>query len=256
MSFVSGVKLEPVRGVPVSSATPFVADAGGLPMDGRTIRHGQLLRVAGDLVGRDDLRSLEALGVRAYIDLRGTGEDRTRLARWARRARVEYVSVPIGVAGGRDLMRRILVSGGGRAQMLALYRTIVDEHGAELARAVGLIAGRTPVAFGCAAGKDRTGVLAALMQSALAVPDEHIARSYVGSAPPAERFAAALQKEFDVPPWMLRLRGAQALLGAQEPTILATLAHVRSTHGSAEGYLLAHGLEAECLTALREGLAT
>jgi protein-tyrosine phosphatase len=255
MSFVSGVKLEPVRGAEVSSASPFVADAGGLPTDAGTIWHGQLLRVSGDLVGRDDLRSLEALGVRAYIDLRGTGEDRTRVARWARRAGVEYVSVPIAVAGGRDLMRRILVSSGGHAQMLALYRTIVDEHGAELARAVGLIAGRTPVAFGCAAGKDRTGVLAALVQSALAVPDDHIARSYVCSAPPVERFAAALQEEFDMPPWLLRLRGARALLGAHEPTILAMLAHVRRTHGGAEDYLVAHGLDPASLPALREALA-
>jgi protein-tyrosine phosphatase len=250
MSFVATVKLEP--GV---SSSPFVADAGGLPMDGGSLRHGQLLRVSGDLVGRDELRGLEAAGVRAYIDLRGPEEDRTRLARWARRAGIEYVAVPIGVAGGRDLMRRILVSGGGGAQILALYRTIVDKHGTELARAVGAIAGRTPVAFGCAAGKDRTGVLAALVQSALSVPDAEIARSYVSSAPPAERFAAALQEQFDVPPWLLRLRGARALLGAEEPTILATLAHVRRTHGSAEGYLLAHGLEPASVTRLREALA-
>jgi protein-tyrosine phosphatase len=250
MSFVSAVKLDPVTG-----PSPFVADAGGLPMHGGTVRHGQLLRVCGDLVAREDLRSLEASGVRAYIDLRGPGEDCTRLARWARRAGVEYVSIPIGVAGGRDLVRRILIGGGGGAQVLALYRTIVDEHGAELARAVGAIAGRTPVAFGCAAGKDRTGVLAAIVQAVLAVPDDHIARSYVTSAPPVERFAAALQEQYDVPPWLLRLPGAQALLGAQEPTILATLAHVRRTHGSAEGYVLAHGLDPAGVAQLRATLA-
>src|SRR5437764_13605699 len=105
-------------------------------MDGGTIRRGQLLRVCGDLVAREDLRGLEAAGGRAYIDLRGPDEDRSRIARWACRARVEYVSIPIGVAGGRDLMRRILVGGGGAGQVLALYRTIVDAHGAELARAV------------------------------------------------------------------------------------------------------------------------
>jgi protein-tyrosine phosphatase len=221
---------------------------------GTTIRHGQLLRVSGDLVAREDLRALEAAGVRVYVDLRGPDEDRRRIARWARRAGVEYVSIPIGVAGGRDLLRRILVGGGG-AQVLALYRTIVDQHGAELAQAVGAIAGRTPAAFGCAAGKDRTGVLAAIVQAVLAVPDEHIARSYVTSAPPVERFAAALQEEHDVPPWLLRRAGAQALLGAQEPTILATLAHVRRTHGSAERYVLAHGLDPASVAQLRETLA-
>src|SRR3954447_1523880 len=229
-------------------------------MGGGTIRHGRLLRVCGDLVAREDLRALEAVGVRAYIDLRGPDEDRSRIARWARRAGVEYVSIPIAVAGGRDLMRRILVGGGGGRQVLALYRAIVDRHGAELAQAAGAIAGRVPVAVGCAAGEERTGVLpallpAALVQSALAVPDEAIARSYVSSAPPVERFAAALQEEFDVPPWLLRMRGARALLGAHAPTILATLAHVRRTHGSAEDYLVAHGLEATGIARLREALA-
>jgi protein-tyrosine phosphatase len=226
-----------------------------LPTEGGSLRRGQLLRVSGDLVDRDDLRALEAAGVRTYIDLRGADEDRWRLSRWARRARVEYVSVPIGIAGGRDLLRRILYSGGGASQVLALYRAIVDQHGSELAQAVGVIAGGTPVAFGCAAGKDRTGVLAALIQSALAVPDEDIAHSYVSSAPPVERFKAALQEQYDVPPWFLRLRGAQALLGAEEPAILATLAHVRSTYGSAEDYLFEHGLERASVDRLREALA-
>jgi hypothetical protein len=77
----------------------------------------------------------------------------------------------------------------------------------------------------------------------------------VSSAPPVDSFVAALREDFDVPPWLLRLPGAQAMLGAQEPTILATLAHVRSTHGSAERYLLSHGLDPESVARLREGLA-
>lgn len=232
----------------------FVADAGGMPITGGTIGRGRLLRVSGDLVARDELRGIEAAGVATYIDLRGPAEDCTRLERWARRARLEYVRVPIAVAGGRDLLRRIIIGGGGQEQVLALYRTIVDAHGAELARAVGAIARGAPVAFGCAAGKDRTGVLAALVQSVLAASDEHIARSYVTSAPPADRVAAILSEEHDVPPWLLRLPGAQALLGVQEATILATLAHVRSTHGSAEEYLLAHGLRRDDVHRLREAL--
>src|SRR4051794_23638994 len=88
--FVATVKLRPVR-----ATGGFVADAGGLPIEGGTIRRGRLLRVSGDLVAREELRDLEAAGLRTYIDLRGADEDCTRLERWARRARLEYVRVPI-----------------------------------------------------------------------------------------------------------------------------------------------------------------
>src|SRR4051812_50023961 len=108
------------------------------------IRKGQLLRVCGDLVSLEELHGLEAAGVRTYIDLRGPDEDRMRLMRWARRARVEYVSIPIGVAGGRDLMRRILVGGGGAAQGLALFRGVVGQQGTQPAPGVGAPAGGPP----------------------------------------------------------------------------------------------------------------
>lgn len=232
----------------------FVADAGGLPVDRGALRRDHLLRVAGNLVSREELRALSDGGVRTYIDLRGDGEDTRRLASWARRSGVKYVPIPIGVAGGEDLMRRIVLGGGSTRGMLVLYRTIVDDFGRELAQAVGAIAEDAPVAFGCAAGKDRTGVLAALVQSLLGASDDDIAASYVASAPPIEAFTTALVEDYDVPPWALRLPGARVMLGAAAPTILATLAHVRSRHSSVEAYLLAHGLPADSVPRLRAAL--
>lgn len=236
-------------------SSPFVADVGGLPIDGGAVRSGHLHRVSGNLVPLADLRPLRAPAIGVYIDLRGAEEDRDRLRRWARRARVEYVSIPIGVAGGRDLMRRIAFGGGNTAGMLQLYRTIVDSYGAELAQAVAVIASGTPVAFGCAAGKDRTGVLAALVQSVLGVSDADIAASYVSSAPPVEALTAAIQEDYNVPSWLLSSPGARVLMGAEAPTILETLAHVRREHSSVESYLVANGLAEESITALRTALA-
>ena len=237
-------------------SSPFVADAGGLPLERGALAQGRLLRVSGDLVALKDLRVLKDAGVRAYIDLRGPEEDTQRLSRWARRAGIEYVPIPIAVAGGRDLMRRVVLGGGNTAGMLALYRTIVDGYGDELARAVDAIASGTPVAFGCAAGKDRTGVLAALVHDLLGVADEEIAHSYVASAPPLDAFTTALRDDYDVPPWLLRLPGARVMLGAEAPTILATLAHLRREHGSVEAYLLAHGLSPDSVARLRGALTT
>jgi protein-tyrosine phosphatase len=237
-------------------SSPFIADAGGLPIDRGAIPRGRLLRVSGDLVALAELRVLKDAGVRSYIDLRGETEDTRRLSRWARRARIDYVSIPIGVAGGKDLMRRVVLGGGNTAGMLALYRAIVDGYGSEMARAVDVIASGTPVAFGCAAGKDRTGVLAALVQSVLGAADEDIAASYVTSAPPIDDFARVLRDEYDVPAWVLRLRGARVMLGATAPTILETLAYVRREYGSAEAYLLAHGLPADSVARLRAELTT
>jgi protein-tyrosine phosphatase len=232
----------------------FVTDAGGLRVAGGTVRTGHLMRVSGDLVALAELRRLTDLGVGTYVDLRGDEEDRERLRRWARRAGVDYVAVPIDVAGGRDLLRRIALGGGQSRGVDELYRTIVDEHGAQLARAAEIIAEGAPVAFGCAAGKDRTGVLAALVQSSLGAQDADVAASYVASAPTVDALSARLRDEYDAPSWVLNLPGTRALLGATQETILSVLAHLRREHGSAEGYFRAHGLPAASVTRLREAV--
>jgi protein-tyrosine phosphatase len=63
--------------------------------------------------------------------------------------------------------------------MHGFYADLPYDHSECYARMFGeLLAGRTPLVFNCSAGKDRTGVAAALIFSALGVPREHILHDY------------------------------------------------------------------------------
>lgn len=231
-----------------------LCDAGGLPTtDGGAIRQGALFRLSGALVTSRDLDALGDLGVRVFVDLRGEDDERRLLQRWARRGRIEYAPFPIAVAGGRDIVRRI-VAGGGPAQMLRLYTTIVDDYGDELAAAVGALVDMTPAILGCAAGKDRTGIAVALIHDVLGVADDDLVESYVTSPPPMAKLAEALREQLEVSERSFQLPGVKTLLSPDATVLRDTLDHVRTRWGSSESYLRAHGLDDRSLQRLRRDL--
>jgi protein tyrosine/serine phosphatase len=235
-----------------------IVDAGGLPVTGGgRIREGQLLRVSGGLVTERDLPRLEGAGLRSLIDLRGGEEPRTLLEGWAAGADVRYVWLPIDVAGAGDMMRAVADSteaDDAAEMLLALYRRILDDHGTQLARAIDAIADGTPVAFGCAAGKDRTGLVTALLHSALGVSDDDVVRSYAAAPPPPDDLRAMLSEQLGADHSVFTMPRLDVLLGAEEATMRATLMYVRERYGGVAEYLCAQGLAADRLDRLRADL--
>ena len=233
-----------------------IVDAGGLPVGGGgQIRRGRLFRVSGGLVLPGDLEEFERLGLKALIDLRGRAEERSLLEDWAARARVRYVWLPIDVASGRDLARAVVAANDlseAADALVALYLEIVEHHGAELASAVATIADGTPVAFGCAAGKDRTGLAAALVQLLLGAAEDDVVRSYASSPPSADRLRPLVADYF--PEAHVELPQLEVLLGAEEETMRRVLEDIRMRHGGPERYLAAHGLPAGAVDRLRGDL--
>jgi protein-tyrosine phosphatase len=105
----------------------------------------------------------------------------------------------------------------------------------------------------CHAGKDRTGIVVALLLSLVGVPDDAIAADYALSYPNLIPVYDALLDERGVtdPAERARLHASRR---SDPETILATLAHVRERHGGPESYLLAAGLTSDDLAALRTRL--
>lgn len=99
------------------------------------------------------------------------------------------------------------------------------------------------VLFHCHAGKDRTGMIAALLLALAGVPNSTIAEDYAFSQ-------VCLQPIFDhrlsqEPDLAKRERMAQMMSAAPE-TMLSALAYLDARHGGAERYLRAAGVgEAE-----------
>jgi len=125
------------------------------------------------------------------------------------------------------------------------YVAIAENGATALAAALRVIAeGDHPVVFHCAAGKDRTGILASLVLATLGVSDKSIIEDYEltnrSLAPhlawakvndPAEAAEIAAR-----PPWLRRTSG---------PVIEAFLERTRSTYGSIENYLSELGIGPE-----------
>ncbi len=159
-----------------------VRDLGGLPTaDGGTVRRGRLYR--GDGVHRlagADLEKARRLGLRTVIDLRTDGEI-GRTSRFpVEQYPVDWYHLPI--------IRRMwseddLEATTGAADFLRdRYVAMLGEGAESIARIVELVADGPPTLFHCAAGKDRTGVVAAVLLGLLGVSAEEIATDYHATA--------------------------------------------------------------------------
>jgi protein-tyrosine phosphatase len=172
--------MNPVPARPYLSAPVNLRDLGGISIGGGRVRSGFAIR-------SDDLsvvtpavaRALVEGGLTTVIDLRTPDEcaltGRGPLGEFP----VAYHHLP--------LMTSIIPAGRGRGpislnavSMGEMYADLVDTASAQLAAALSIIAlspGAT--AFHCAAGRDRTGVLAALLLLALDATDDAVVDDYV-----------------------------------------------------------------------------
>ena len=92
---------------------------------------------------------------------------------------------------------------------------------------------RHPVAFYCTAGKDRTGMIAAIILSLLGTPDESIVEDYSLSA---NVYAEMNDHKAMVGALSQRSLDAKIFLGAPPHVMKDTLENIRKVYGSVEGY--------------------
>ncbi|XIE80279.1 tyrosine-protein phosphatase [Streptomyces sp. SBR177] len=147
--------------------------------------------------------------------------------------------------------------GGPRARRrpLALPRRPVrrgrPRRAVELRRALEVIAAAEgPVVFHCAAGKDRTGLLAALVLALLDVPDEDVVADFALTELATERFLADWKAAH--PDREVRWNG----FGRAPAVVMRlVLADLRATYGSVRDYATGHlAVDPAVLEALRERL--
>jgi protein-tyrosine phosphatase len=129
-----------------------------------------------------------------------------------------------------------------------MYRRILDERGAHLVEVVRAVIGPegTPVAIGCAAGKDRTGVAIAIILSALGVPREMVVADYALSA---GFFADPLDD-----PHLVDWRAGPVETESPPEYMEEVLRHLDERHGGAEALLRSGGMTDDELTRLAEVL--
>lgn len=220
-------------------------DLGGYPGEGgRPVRWGALYRAdsLGKLAGAD-LSRFTSLGIRTVVDLRYPWEidrdGRVPVELDYHNLSVEHrpydqAALDASVLPGRYLADR--------------YLEVVTDGAAELATALRVIAASPgPTVIHCTSGKDRTGLLAALVLSLVGVAQSDIVADFALTELATDRLVAD---------WHDRYGGTLWPGYGRAPAEVMTLflAELTDRHGSVPAYVRAIGVSDEVVTALRDRL--
>jgi protein-tyrosine phosphatase len=222
-------------------------DLGGYPtQDGGMTRWRTIYRAdslhALPLASQD---VLVAAGVRTVIDLRSAEERAWEPSVVAANPAVQYRPLPFyGAASPYDQPVA--------TDLTALYVRDVDQYGAEIATILRslLAPGTFPVIIHCALGKDRTGIIAALLLGIAGVAPAEIVADYALSAACLADTLAAIRAQ--TPAADLAAYGFS--LDCTPAIMAGLLAHWAAQYGGILGYVRAIGLEDAEIAALRQQL--
>ena len=237
---------------------------GAASAHGGRVRSGRLFRSA-HLGGasEEDLQALERLGVRTVVDLRRPTERGQQPSRWTRFPGRLISSNDGDRAEGPhvEFLRQGELSDAGVERYLCgYYRQAPFEprHRALFAQAFEALAETDgALLVHCTAGKDRTGLLAALIQRALGVGAEDILDDYLATnrtmmtAPRRARTAAALGGMIGREPSEAILTG---FMGVSDRHLDLAFAAIEEEAGGLDAYLAALGVDAARLERIRARL--
>lgn len=226
------------RLLPLEGGSNFRDLGGYRTADGAEVAWGKLYRsaVMANLTP-DDFQHLGKLGIATVCDFRSTDERKRDAVIWPADIQPTVLATDYALDMGAmaSLFRGGPVTADGvRQAMAGFYRempfTFADQYSAMMRN---LVDGNAPLAFNCSAGKDRTGLAAALILTALGVPAETVMSDYLlsnetyrpkppvaGSDDPTARMFAALPAD-----------AVKALMGVDRSYLEASLAGIEAKGG-------------------------
>lgn len=228
-----------------------VRDLGGLRTgDGRVTRDRVIYR--GDSLARITAADAEVLfgelGIGAIIDLRTKEETEGETIEFP------VPSYRFSILREGRLGREPFPSDD-PVELAKVYLSNLDDGreavAAAISTAAGYLADGVPSLFHCAAGRDRTGIIAALLLDIAGVTDSQIAADYVAS----NRHARLVTSKLAANPLYAdsSARGREVIL-LQRQTIMEFLRLVREQLGGSRQFLLDAGVTADSIELIREHL--
>lgn len=219
-------------------------DLGGYrTADGRHVKWNMLYR-SGSMHGLTDVdyATLGRRGIRVVCDFRDTRERTSEPVNWPTKSapRVlseDYTLDHAGFMPAGPVSKWNAASA--RAAMTASYPRLLVQFQDQYRRMfTELLAGHAPLAFNCTAGKDRTGVAAAVLLTALGVPRETVigdyllTNRYLDQRKLMKSPASVASPWAQAPPEVMRVMGA-----ADRRYIEAALAVLDRHRGGANGWM-------------------
>lgn len=203
---------------------------------------------------RNDLDRLTGeIGVTSVIDLRSNIEVERQGIGLLAGAGIRYHNISFITGGNREEDKRLFKMFTNMGQFY-LHLVRHSEFGGRVVKTLEVIAEpeNHPLVFHCAIGKDRTGMLAAVLLSLLGVAEKDIIEDYTLSEPYMDELLARLKNNpqksdppLDIPDYFWK---------ASPESMKLFLSTLRKQYGSIEGYLKAQGADGSLTDRLEKAL--
>jgi len=239
------------RHIPFPTVFNFRDIGGYATGDGQEVQWRRVYRADG--IHRLSVHDLAPLGIRTVVDLRTEAEREERGFFEAD----EITNHHLPMFESTWEVEGVLPDQDAVAYLAERYADMLVSGPVAIAGTFALVADTDalPLVFHCAAGKDRTGVTAALLLAVLGVSDDDIAADYALSAGATEQFIEWLRAER--PEAVADMQSAPtAFLASPAAAMVAFLEALRTEHGSVEAYLASVGVTDATLAAVRANLLT
>ena len=216
-------------------------DLGGYATrEGQTVVWRRLFRSSElhHMTSQDIVQLKEEIRLRSVIDLRSSGE--LEPFSILKEVGSEYYNIPLI---DRNNDKENIYQGFSNMGEVYSYYVSHEEFGRRVVEALEIIAepDNLPLVFHCSAGKDRTGLLTAIVLGILGVTEEDIITDYTLTAPYMEELINRWSNDPKAPGDLKNVPGY--LLEASPESMMFFLSTLKREYGSVRGYVEAHGGE-------------
>lgn len=234
--------MKPQRHLPLYGTRNFRDLGGYATTDGRQLVWGKVFRAdrLTDLNAADVHELVQKRGIRTVIDLRTSAE----VARYG----------PGLIAPHVERLHLSLLNPSLRLGLSLDYADWAEAAQDTLSRIFARMTDAQtpfPMVFHCSVGKDRTGILAALLLSALGVPEATIIEDYALTRkyfdPDDEQMGKWRRRVLKHFPGRVSNQAAQRLLDADPTTMKRFLDTIAQRHGSVQAFLDRLKIDTACL---------
>jgi len=230
-------------------------DLGGYETaDGHHVKWGEIYRSADiSKLTDSDLTVLKQRNIDYDVDLRGHQEARQAPDRL--NPGMDYLLLPAGSDGNVNWMKSIThAKGNAGDSLMIVYYSNIDSLALRYKpffdKLLGLPTGQSLV-FHCSAGKDRTGIGAALLLYTLGVPYQTIVNDYLASNYYRQGVNAKLMGQMVA--MHIDPEVAKTMMGVKKEDLDATFAAITKRYGSVDVYLRTQiGLDDEKIALLKK----
>jgi len=216
----------------------------------KVFRSGDLCRMS----QRDIHQLKNVIGIRSVIDLRTAQELAQQGNGHLQLADIKYHHVPFMTGNPSKQEEERLLNSFSNMGEVYLYFLQHPEYGQKIVQALEIIAdpANYPLVFHCAVGKDRTGILAAILLCVLDVPAEDIIADYALT----EKIMASLFHRWRNNPQLSEeLRRMPDFFWRAAPESMSLfLSTLERRYGSVRNYLIEHNADQKLFEKLRDAL--